>query len=491
MGGQYGLPFQHDSSIPSLPPMMSQHYPTAAAPIPTSKTALSSWKPDSHFGSQQEQRSTLEYSSPFMHPNHTDQQRQQLQMNPTNAATTGGLYHPDPQGGREDLANSPHLSRDHQQYQKNYKDPPSAEVGATFAFAKRIKNIPISNTERQSTPEVERYEDSEAVVFEEDRSLLTDYIFFIHQQLKMCRFSEADRKARGGNRDHVKIGYGGLQCRHCADNYESRKFYWSNVDRLANSFAEISSHIAKCISCPDEIKDRAKKLKLDHQKQMSKLPRGSQKVFFRRMWRRIHDGSAVVEKEISPDSAGTEEGGRGNIGGNERNETSRKRVLLSIAEDKAWLSDLDCFIRRSLEVFCASDEDFDETDRKPRVRAGQIGIRCVHCASSKEGAKGAAVTFPTSISKIYESVQGLQRHLHLCSNLPNEEKKKWSSTMKTSKSLGSVVKRYYIIAAKSLGLYDTGDCIRSRGGSFFLSQSVSPDFASLQSGKREANEGDD
>merc|ERR1712151_867664 len=86
----------------------------------------------------------------------------------------------------------------------------------------------------------------------------------------------------------------------------SRKFFWSNVDRLANSFAEIPGHLLKCKNCPDRIKNSLHVLKSKHPEQMAKLPRGSQKVFFRRMWRRVHmDSAAEQEKESTKDSSAT------------------------------------------------------------------------------------------------------------------------------------------------------------------------------------------
>ena len=77
----------------------------------------------------------------------------------------------------------------------------------------------------------------------EDKQLITDYFFFLMRQLEVCHFEEVDRKAR--KRENIKIGFGGLKCRHCTTNSGSsgRKFFWSNVDRLANSFAEIPAHI--------------------------------------------------------------------------------------------------------------------------------------------------------------------------------------------------------------------------------------------------------
>ena len=84
------------------------------------------------------------------------------------------------------------------------------------------------------------------LVLDEDHLLLTNYFFYLMKQLRLCRFTENDRKTRGGKREKIKIGYGGLQCIHCADLPMSRKFFWSNVDRLANSFAEIPGHVLQC-----------------------------------------------------------------------------------------------------------------------------------------------------------------------------------------------------------------------------------------------------
>ena len=102
---------------------------------------------------------------------------------------------------------------------------------------------------------------------------------------------------RGGKRENINIGYGGLQCIHCIEASSPRKFFWSNVNRLANSFAEIPNHVLKCKHCPENVKDALLVLKSQHADQMQMLPRGSQKDFFRRMWRRLHDGDTEPSTE--------------------------------------------------------------------------------------------------------------------------------------------------------------------------------------------------
>eukprot|EP00980_Cylindrotheca_fusiformis_P011106 scaffold2553_cov138-Cylindrotheca_fusiformis.AAC.14 len=346
------------------------------------------------------------------------------------------------------------------------------------------------------------------LVLDEDRLLLTDYFFYLMKQLRLCRFSESDRKTRGGKREKIKLGYGGLQCIHCCEVPNSRKFFWSNVDRLANSFAEIPGHVLKCRRCPQQTKDALLQLKSYHPEQMARLPRGSQKVFFRRMWRRLHDedpDSAAIapapsnEENISPEKADSDSSTdkttpatqgledspvssptsqegivwRTTKEAAEALADSRKhpgplppsaRVLLAIPEDKEWLSDMDCFIRKQLEVFCANEDDIAAalSDRKYPVHPGQVGIRCIHCATAKPTAPlGQAVSYPFAINGIYESVREFQRlHLDSCENVPAEIKRKLSD-FQGSSSLSSVLRKYYMLSAKGLGLQDTREGIQA------------------------------
>jgi len=161
------------------------------------------------------------------------------------------------------------------------------------------------------------------------------------------------------------------------------------------------------------------------------------------------------------------------------------RILLAIPEDKEWLSDMDCFIRRNLEAFCATEDDVDmaQQDRKYPVLVGQVGIRCIHCALSKNGlgARGSAVSFPFSINGIYESVREFQRlHLETCPNLPKKVKSKLDG-FKGSASLSSVLRKYYVLAAKGLGMQDTQGGIRSGAKPIPVGPSAASAFASSDS----------
>jgi hypothetical protein len=222
----------------------------------------------------------------------------------------------------------------------------------------------------------------------------------------------------------VKIGYIGLQCVHCVDIPNSRKLFWSNVDRVANSFAELPTHVLKCRRCPQPTKDASKVLKNCYAYQMSHLFRGFQNVFFRRIWRRLHQDDPSISNEsgngdnecLSPiplsvhgntsatlettrpapldtqpisthqsshqeDSEYSPSVTRGSdesvyflqkpakeaakalVDASTQSgpptptptPTPSSRVLLAISEDREWLSDTDCFVRRQLERYVLAE----------------------------------------------------------------------------------------------------------------------------------------
>ena len=340
---------------------------------------------------------------------------------------------------------------------------------------------------------------SDPLVFSEDKAILTDYFFFLMKQFKPCKFTDSDRTAKGRKRDNIPTGFAGIQCRHCASLCDGRKFFWSNVDRLANSFTEIPAHLLKCRKCPPSVRDAVFEMKKDHLEQMARLPRGSQKVFFRRMWRRLHEKEKIAKKSGS-NSGNEEENSESKIA------TTPGSVLLSVPEDRDWLSDMDCFVRKNLEVFMASKDDINllHAEKKYRVVEGQVGMRCIHCAASEDGAKGSAVFFPYMICDIFEFVREFQKnHLnvdaarrnngeckmvclevpsseshspHLCPHMPDHLKAELSSLTKTVSSLNSMLKRYSILAAKALGLYDTNAGIRAKNDSILNGASVSLDL---------------
>jgi len=137
------------------------------------------------------------------------------------------------------------------------------------------------------------------------------------------------------------------------------------------------------------------------------------------------------------------------------------RNVLSIDEDSDWLSDMDCFVRRNIEVFPATSEDIElatNGDRKSIVTCGQVGFRCIHCAV--HGARGAAVFYPLTIENIFDAVRNFQKHhFDKCPNMSKDTFDKYKGLSQCG-SLTSVLRRYYILSAKAIGLSDSPDGIR-------------------------------
>jgi hypothetical protein len=363
----------------------------------------------------------------------------------------------------------PHRSPVHEE-----KEDVALETTISY-LEKELKDI-------ESRPSKNAEDNEKVLVQDEDKELLTDYFFYVMKQLRFCRFTENDRKTRGGKRENIKIEFGGLKCVHCSESQNPRKFFWSNVDRLANSFAEIPGHVLKCRRCPSQTKQALQALKLRHSVQMKQLPRGSQKVFFRRMWRKLHeedkptsliftDGNTEPNQDNSDAPFGavitalsTDAAAKALAAYAEGKKTST-RILLAIDEDKSWLSDMDCFVRNSLELFCATAYDVEsaKSESKYPITEGQVGIRCIHCAVAKKSTSGKAVNYPPFVSGIYESVREFHiMHLPSCPCIPEASKQKLAS-LKGSSSLSSVLRKYYKEAAEALGIYDTDEGMRAGG----------------------------
>ena len=88
-------------------------------------------------------------------------------------------------------------------------------------------------------------------------------------------------------------------------------------------------------------------------------------------------------------------------------------IPMADKEDATDLSENLAFLRRQLEYFEATTEDVQirqaKGGRHRTVHAGQVGIRCVHCAHRLFTDRPAgAVAFPTSIGLVYQAVRNWQ-----------------------------------------------------------------------------------
>ena len=130
--------------------------------------------------------------------------------------------------------------------------------------------------------------------------------------------------------------------------------------------------------------------------------------------------------------------------------------------DSEWLSELNCYIRRHcVEAFSATEDDASRSSKRGRVAIHQVGIRCRFCAGHKEEGTGiAAVSFPTSIGGIYESVKRWQRvHVDVCEFIPQEVRSKIES-LSTSNVWVPTTRQYWSDSARAMGLVNTTEGIR-------------------------------
>ena len=149
-------------------------------------------------------------------------------------------------------------------------------------YVSPLEEVAPSNTSPVEQPP------SRALVFPDDKRLVTEYLFMLLEQMETCYFSEQDRV---GGRSKVKncpIGYPGLQCKHCAGKAGFGRYFPVSIQALtsANSDRNIYNHIVKCRRCPDHIKQELQR-SLQEQKH-AKNRRGLRKVFFQRVWQRMH-----------------------------------------------------------------------------------------------------------------------------------------------------------------------------------------------------------
>lgn len=134
-------------------------------------------------------------------------------------------------------------------------------------------------------------------------------------------------------------------------------------------------------------------------------------------------------------------------------------VSLGLEEDQFWLSELQVYLRSNFaEAFGATERDIAAPmhGRNKPIALGQVGIRCIHCKDEPPTSRGQqAVSYPSLVSGIYNSVQQMFRlHFDCCTAMPPEVKSKIETLRASSSSRGGR-KQYWIDSARRLGLVDT------------------------------------
>jgi hypothetical protein len=139
------------------------------------------------------------------------------------------------------------------------------------------------------------------LVLPEDKPYIAEFLYVVMEQLQPCRFTEADR-----NKRRIKdVGCIGVECKHCAGQVDSRKFFWSSVNAVESNFVSVHTHMMECRLVPPELKEQLAELKQLRKEQTAALKTGSQKSFFGRVWKRLHEGEEEQKKkEMAKKTAG-------------------------------------------------------------------------------------------------------------------------------------------------------------------------------------------
>jgi len=131
------------------------------------------------------------------------------------------------------------------------------------------------------------------LVLPEDKPYIAEFLYVVMGQLQPCRFTEADR-----NKRRLKdVGCIGVECKHCAGQVDGRKFFWSSVNAVESNFVSVHTHMMECRMVPKEIKENLADLKKLRKEQTAALKTGSQKAFFARVWKRLHEEPKKQPKE--------------------------------------------------------------------------------------------------------------------------------------------------------------------------------------------------
>lgn len=152
-----------------------------------------------------------------------------------------------------------------------------------------------------------------SLVVAKDRDLIPDALFVALGQMKPCLLLQSDRVGCYKTRT---LEFLGMSCKHCGGQPGFGRYFPNSVRSLAQTTTSqtILKHIGgKCRACPTNVRKAVLELQRQqaHKEHLTNgRPRyGSRKIFFQRMWARLHgtseDGetAVVVEADVTPEKA--------------------------------------------------------------------------------------------------------------------------------------------------------------------------------------------
>jgi hypothetical protein len=149
------------------------------------------------------------------------------------------------------------------------------------------------------------------LVLMKDRGLVPDALFVSMLQMKPCQLTQADRVGCYKSRD---LGFIGMCCKHCNGQPGFGRYFPNSVRSLAQTTTSqtILKHISsKCRFCPPNVREAV--VELQRQQALKEAataagvaglavsseagrPRyGSRKIFFHRVWSRLHAGTLGIQ----------------------------------------------------------------------------------------------------------------------------------------------------------------------------------------------------
>ena len=149
----------------------------------------------------------------------------------------------------------------------------------------------------------------------------------------------------------------------------------------------------------------------------------------------------------------------------ENRDEKKKCLSLAMPSDHESLSNRQCYVRSEfVELFTATESDVASRHSKgaQKLYVGQIGLRCRYCQHIPiRDRTERSVCYPSSISRIYQTVADMQRfHFEQCSSIPDDKRRTYKS-LKTTRPRGvGSPQKYWIVSANELGLIDTPKGIR-------------------------------
>ena len=137
--------------------------------------------------------------------------------------------------------------------------------------------------------------DDRPLVFLEDKELVSETIYLTFEQMIPCIMVEADLV---GCYKNGEVGYPGLACKHCAGKAGWARYFppWERSLSQTTTTLTIMNHVMNCVHCPTEINcklDATKKAQArlgPEVRRANKPKHGGRKLFFRRLWDRVHEG---------------------------------------------------------------------------------------------------------------------------------------------------------------------------------------------------------